>query len=198
MICLENFEAINSQIAEPEKNVIRVIKSKEIIPFDEATYARLKDSHFHNGTIEVKVLSRLLPDAPDFARGFLGITFRIDEENENFEGIYIRPANGRCEDQVRRNHSTQYFSYPEYKFDRLREIAPEKYESYADMTLDEWIDFTLDVWDNTAKLYLHKGPQPVLVVNDLKQGPDKAGAIGLWVEVGTEGYFKDLKITHRD
>ena len=33
--------------------------------FDENTYAKLKDFSFHNGTIEVKMLSRLLPDAPD-------------------------------------------------------------------------------------------------------------------------------------
>jgi hypothetical protein len=28
--------------------------------------------------------------------------------------VYIRPTNGRADDQVRRNHSTQYISMPEY------------------------------------------------------------------------------------
>jgi len=32
------------------------------------------------------------------------------------------------------------------------------------------------------------------VVNDLKLGGGLSGAIGLWVEVGTEGVFSDLKI----
>jgi hypothetical protein len=32
-------------------------------------------------------------------------------------------------------------------------------------------------------------------VNDLKLGDNVSGAIGLWVDIGTEGYFKDIKIT---
>jgi len=56
-----------------------------------------------------------------------------------FECIYIRPTNGRSRDQVRKNHSIQYFSYPDYKFSRLRKEFPEKYESHADMGLNEWI-----------------------------------------------------------
>ena len=45
-----------------------------------------------------------------------------------------------------------------------------------------------------AKLFLDKQSQPVLIVNDLKHGPDLSGTIGLWVDVGTEGFFRDLKV----
>jgi len=31
-------------------------------------------------------------------------------------------------------------------------------------------------------------------VNDLKLGTAVSGSIGLWVDIGTEGYFKDLKV----
>lgn len=31
--------------------------------------------------IEVKMLSRLLPDAPDFARGFIGIVYRANNKS---------------------------------------------------------------------------------------------------------------------
>jgi len=86
-----------------------------------------------------------LPDAPEFARGFLGIAFCIDENNEHFESLYIRPTNGRDENQLRRNRSTQYFSYPDYKFDRFRTESPGEYESYADMGLDECIDLKIKV-----------------------------------------------------
>jgi hypothetical protein len=74
-----------------------------------------------------------LPDAPPGARGFVGIAFRIDTGGDDFscEGFYIRLTNARAEEQVRRNHSTQYFSYPGYDFDRLRREAPEQYEAYA-------------------------------------------------------------------
>jgi len=139
-------------------------------------------------------LSKLLENAPDFARGFIGVAFRIDESNSKFEGIYIRPTNGRADDQLRRNRSTQYFSYPDFKFDRLRTEFAGMYESYADMGLNEWIKLKIEVKGEKAKLYLNGNSQPVLVVNDLKHGEDGSGGIGLWVDVGTDGHFTDLQI----
>ncbi|WP_233570019.1 hypothetical protein [Aerococcus agrisoli] len=176
--------------------VVRVVKDKSVEAFDEATFARINDVHFHNGVIKVKVLSRLLPDAPDFSRGFIGIAFRINDSNDQFEGLYIRPTNGRCDDQSRRNSATQYFSYPDYKFDRFRAENPKKYESYADMGLDEWIDLKIEVDEDHAKFFVNQAEQPVLIVNDLKLGPNAEGGVGLWVDVGAEGFFKDLQIEH--
>ena len=189
---IANFRPVNTFInpVEIEGNeTIRVTKNPKITEFDEATFAKLIDSAFKNGIIEVNVLSKLLEDAPDFARGFIGIAFRIDESNAKFECIYIRPTNGRAEEQLRRNRSTQYFSYPDFKFDRLRNESPGIYESYADMGLNEWISIKIEVQDEKAKLYLNKGEHPVLVVNDLKHGANACGGVGLWVDVGTEGYF---------
>ncbi|MBS1811505.1 MAG: hypothetical protein JST84_25310 [Acidobacteria bacterium] len=179
-----------------KKDTIRVIKDPAVKEFDEATFAKLKGVNFKNGTIEVKVLSRLLKDAPETARGFIGIAFRINENNSKFECMYIRPTNGRVEVQLRRNRATQYFSYPAFKFDRLRKDSPGEYESYADVGLNEWIDLKIEVKGVKAKLFVNGSKQPVLIVNDLKHGADLSGAIGLWVEFGTEGYFADLKITH--
>ena len=194
---ISNFHPVNTFMNAhkvQEKETIRVTKDPKVTAFDEATFARLVGSDFKNGIIEVKVLSKLLENAPDFARGFIGGAFRIDESNSKFECIYIRPTNGRAEDQVRRNHSTQYFSYPDFKFDRLREESPEKYESYADIGLNEWISIKIEVQGEKAKLYLNEGEHPVLIVNDLKHGANASGGIGLWVEVGTEGYFTDLNV----
>ena len=180
------------------KKALKVIKNSSVKEFDEPTFVRIKDVQFTDGIIEVKVLSRLLKDASEFARGFIGVAFRINEDNSRYESIYIRPTNGRAEDQVRRNHAIQYYSYPDFKFDRLRKESPEKYESYSDMALNEWITFKIVVNGQQAKLYLNDNKQPSLVVNDLKLGKDTSGAIGLWVEVGTEGYFSDLKITKQN
>jgi pimeloyl-ACP methyl ester carboxylesterase len=176
-------------------SAVQVIKDPSILPIDEPTFVKIKEIDFNDGIIEVKVLSRLLPTAPDFARGFIGIAFRINEDNSKFESIYIRPTNGRAEQQVRRNHTIQYFSYPDFKFDRLRKESPEVYESYADMGLNEWIKLKIVVKGTTAKLYLNENHEPSLIVNDLKLGASNSGKVGLWVEVGTEGYFRDLKIT---
>lgn len=177
------------------KKVVKVVKDPKVKEVDEPTFVRIKGTELKDGTIEVQVLSRLLNDAPAFARGFIGIAFRINKDNSKFESIYIRPTNGRAQDQVRRNHSIQYFAYPGYKFDRLRKEFPEVYESYADMGLDEWIKMKIVVKGKQAKLFLNDNEQPSLIVNDLKNGEGSSGAIGLWVETGTEGYFTGLEIT---
>jgi hypothetical protein len=139
----------------------------------------------------------LLKNASEFSRGFIGVAFRINDNNTKFECIYLRPTNGRANDQVRRNHSIQYYSYPDYKFDRFRKEAPERYESYADMELNRWITMRIEVNGVQAKLFLDNNQQPSLIVNDLKLGGTASGSIALWVDVGTEGYFKDLKVTKK-
>lgn len=177
------------------EKVVRVIKDSTVKEADEPTFVKIKNTKFKNGSIEVEVLSWLLPTAAPTDRGFIGLAFRIDDMNSKFESIYIRPANGRAEDQVRRNHSIQYFSFPDYKYERLRKESPEKYESYADMDLNEWITIKIEVKGSQAKLFLNKNKYPSLIVNDLKHGADTSGAIGLFIDVGTDGYFRNLKIT---
>jgi hypothetical protein len=192
-----NIEAVNVSMKAEKlegKEVLKVIKDSNVKAFDEPTFVKIKGVDFKNGVIEVKVLSRLLKDAPEFARGFIGIAFRINDSNTRYESIYIRPVNARVNDQVRRNHSIQYYSYPGYKFDRLRKESPERYESYADMEMNKWITMRIEVKDTQAKLFLDNNQQPALIVNDLKHGPGLSGAIGLWVETGTEGYFSDVRV----
>lgn len=192
-----NFEAGKAYMSEAKlngKNAIKVVMDSTVTLYDEPTFIKLKNIHFKDGTIEVTVLSKLLPNAPDWARGFIGVAFRINTDNSKFESIYIRPSNGRANDQVRRNHSTQYFSYPNHTFADLRKTDPEKYESYADMGLNEWIKMKIVVKGEHAELFVNNSMQPCLVVNDLKYGADMSGSIGLWVGNGTEGYFSDFKI----
>jgi hypothetical protein len=110
------------------------------------------------------------------------------------EGLYVRPTNARAEDQVRRNHSTQYFSYPGYDFDRLRHDAPGRYESYTDLVPGEWIHLRIEVSGSIARLYVGTAAQPALIVSDLKRGPDARGTIGLSMDSGTDGHFQNLSI----
>jgi uncharacterized pyridoxamine 5'-phosphate oxidase family protein len=198
---LEQFEPVHAFVDNAVVDgtkALRVVKDPAFEGFDGPSYAKLRGLEFHNGVIEALVLSRLLPGAPAYARGFIGVSFRIDPDNAGFETFYIRPANGRSEDQARRNHATQYFSFPDYKYDRLRAEAPEKYESYADMGLDEWISIKIEVEGERARLFLNGAAQPALVVNDLKHGADRKGAVGLWVETGTEGFFSILKVESKE
>jgi hypothetical protein len=179
-----------------EKDSVKVTKNADVKEFDEPTFAKVKSAAFKNGTINVKVSSKLLKDAPDFARGFIGVAFRINDDNSKFECIYLRPTNARADDQVRRNRSIQYFAFPDFKFERLRKEAPGKYETYADMAMKEWIDIKIEVMGTKAKLFLNGNQQPALIVDDLKLGADAVGAVGLWVDVGTEGHFADLTVSN--
>jgi hypothetical protein len=148
---------------------------------------------FQNGTIEATIASDLAPDAPDYARGFVGLAFRID--NDRFEKIYLRPTNSQSQDQVRRNRSVQYAAYPEHTFDQLRIHSPGKYETYAEIELSRWIHMKLEIMDNAAKLWLNHNVKPALIVDDLKLGTAQRGGVGLWIESGTLAYCKELRIS---
>jgi hypothetical protein len=163
---------------------------------DIDTFAFVPGFDFHNGTIEVEVAGSPLPDAPPGARGFVGVVFRVQTTDGSFasEGIYLRPTNGRADEQVRRNHSTQYFAYPGYDFARLRREAPAQYESYVDLIPGEWTAMRIEVQGAIAKLFVGEAPQPALIVNDLKRGTDAHGSVGLYVDNGTDGHFRKLRV----
>jgi len=148
---------------------------------------------FRDGVIEVDLAGQPAAGAFAAARGFIGIAFRVQGDGR-YEYIYLRPTNGRADDQIRRNHSTQYSSYPDFDFARSRQEAPEKYESYVDLQPGVWTKYKIEVEGRRARLYVHGAEQPCLIVNDLKLDP-RDGGVALWVGPGTEGYFSNLNIT---
>ena len=180
-----------AQVTFKGRNAIQVVATPNAA--NAASYAVINDASFRDGTIEVDLAGQPAAAAGGGARGFIGIAFRIQADGR-YEYIYLRPTNGRADDQVRRNHSTQYSSHPDFDFARLRKEAPEKYESYVDLEPGAWTRYKIDVEGTRARLYVHGAEQPCLIVNDLKLGP-QAGGVALWVGPGTEGYFANLKIT---
>ena len=70
--------------------------------------ALLTGSEFGDGTIEADVAGQPGAGSDAGARGFVGIAFRSAPHAAAFECFYLRPTNGRADDQLRRNHSTQY------------------------------------------------------------------------------------------
>jgi hypothetical protein len=155
--------------------------------------AVIKNSNFHNGSIEVDVAGTPSAKANSQARGFIGIAFRVQAAPDHFEMFYIRPTNGRAPDQLRRNHSMQYVSSPDWPWERLRKETPGAYESYADLIPGEWTHLRMVVQGTHAELFIGSATQPALIVNDLKLG-DSQGGVALWIGPGTEGYFKNLQI----
>src|SRR5688572_20052124 len=188
------------------EQVLKVERDLKTLPFDvknlaatvdEPTYVKLKNVNLENGIIEVKILSRIQDPSPfEAAQGFIGLAFRINEDNSAFESIYLRPKVARSENQLGRNHVVQYYSYPDYKFDRLRKESPGLYETYADVGLDEWITFRIELDGGKARLYINDQKYPSFIVEKMK-GSTRNGSVALWVDIGTVGYFKDLKVTQR-
>lgn len=188
--------------------VLKIERDLTAIPFDsnniektvdEPHYARLIGlNDFENGIIEVKMYSQLKSPAPySGIAGFIGLMFRIAENDSALESIYLRPKVGRINNQLYRNHTVQYFSYPNYKFDTLRKIAPFHYEGSAPVSLNEWITMRIEVNGESAELFINNMKYSSFVVNKML-GKIKKGHIGLYVDIGTIGYFKDLKVTKKD
>jgi hypothetical protein len=150
-----------------------------------------------NGTIELEMSGAPGAGAGGGARGFVGVAFRLAPDLSKYDAFYIRPTNGRVEDQVRRNHSVQYISYPEFPWHRLRKEFPEMYESYADLQPAVWTKVRITIDGAKARLFLHGNEQPTLIVNDLKQAP-VSGGIALWIGPGTDAHFRNLRVTAKD
>jgi hypothetical protein len=164
------------------------------IPGAQEMIAIIPETNFTDGIIEISVSGDLAKGAKPDMRGFVGVAFRVSDDANSYEAFYLRPTNGRANDQLRRNHATQYVSHPEYPWFRLRKEAPGVYESYADMEAGVWTTMKVVVSGNRAQLYVNDAPQPTLIVNDLKHG-ESHGNIALWIGDGTDAYFSELRIT---
>jgi hypothetical protein len=173
---------------------LRVTDAAQPGSADEGRLAILPKTSFQDGTIEIDLAGAPGPGAFEAARGFVGVAFRTAPDGSRFECFYLRPTNGRSDDQVRRNHSTQYISVPGFPWQKLRKEFPEKYESYADLVPGEWTKVKIEVKGPSARLYVHGAEQPALLVNDLKQAP-APGAVALWVGPGTVAHFAGLRLT---
>lgn len=155
----------------------------------------LPGTDMQDGIIEVDLAGEPAPGAGSGARGFVGIAFRVQADASKFECFYLRPTNGRANDQVRRNHSVQYIQAPDFPWHRLRKEFPEQYESYADLAPGEWTKMRIEVQGEKARLYLHGASQPALLVNDLKLGATARGQVALWIGPGTVAHFANLRVT---
>jgi hypothetical protein len=191
---VDRLEGKNVSIAQTNfkgRSAIQLIAAPDAL--NATSYAVIKDALFRDGAIEVDLAGQPAAGAGEGARGFIGIAFRLQADGR-YEYIYLRPTNARADDQVRRNHSTQYSSHPDFDFARSRQDAPEKYESYVDLQPGVWTKYRIEVEGGKARLYVNGAEQPCLIVNDLKLEP-REGRVALWVGPGTEGYFSNLKIT---
>jgi len=192
----EGLEVVN---AKAESTNYQGRRALHLVPLpgheagDEMMMAILKDTDFADGTIEAEVAGAPRAGAAPDQRGFIGILFRVQEHGSRAEDFYLRPTNGRSDDQLRRNHSVQYESAPDFPWYRLRKENPGVYESYADLEAGAWTKMKIVVSGTRARLYVNGAEQPCLIVNDLKNGETR-GQIGIWAHTTTDGYFSNLTV----
>lgn len=189
----DNLTALHTTMDLLDGGILRSVKNEKIQEDDTNSYVTVNDLKFKNGIIECDVKSRLLPDCFEDARGFIGIAFRINDRDMEFEGFYIRPTNGKnCSNPFRRAHGCQYFAYPGYTWSYYREFAVGDYEAPVEtIALDEWAHIKAELIDDHAKFYVNH--ELVLEVSHLQHEP-KAGRIGFNTHIDSECFFKNLKV----
>jgi len=191
----DGLELINvkAEVVEHEgRRGLRVGRADDYV--EGGTLVLIAGSEFQNGTIELELAGEPAADADPAMRGFVGIAFRVEPEDPNrYECFYLRPTNARADVQLRRNHSTQYVSHPEFPWYRLREESPGVYESYVDLVPGAWTTLRIEVSGTQAQLYVNGAEQPTLIVNDLR-GAIASGQVGLWLHSSTLAHYRNLRI----
>ena len=180
-------------VVHNDKTGIEISKSEGRISGE--TLVIIPEINFKNGIIVVELTGEPAVDADPQMRGFVGVAFRVNPSDySSYECFYLRPTNARANNQLQRNHSTQYISHPEYPWYRLRKENPGLYESYIDLVPGEWTKIKIEVAGKEAKLYLHDAEQPCLIVNDLKH-EETEGKIALWLHSSTLARYRNLVVT---
>jgi len=193
----EGLKPVNAKVEAvmyKDRKAIRVTDTAPQGASDDGRFVVVSGSQFEDGLIEVDVAGDRFPGAPEVARGFVGVAFRVAHDGPPFEAFYLRPYNGRSDDQSQRNHSAQYISSPEYPWNRLRQEFPGKYETYVDLVPSEWTKMKIEVKGDKARLYVNGAPEPTLVVNHLWHGSTK-GAVALFISVGSVAHFSNLRVS---
>ena len=191
----EDLELINVKVDIVEykgKNGIEISKVEGEIKGE--TLVIIPHVDFMDGTISIELAGEPVAGASPQMRGFIGVAFRVDSTDySSYECIYLRPKNARADNQLQRNHTTQYVSHPEYPWYKLRDESPGLYESYVDIVPGEWTKFKIKISGKTARLYLNEDCQPCLIVNDLKR-EKSFGKIALWLHSSTLARYRNLVV----
>lgn len=163
------------------------------------------------GRVEVDIAGDLLPDAPEWARGFVGVAFAIAPDVSTFECVYVRPTNGlyvgaeamrdqaathiavdwSTDEALRRQRAVQYYAYPDWPFDVLREQRPDEgFEAGADIAPGRWLHLVVEFDAASVRAEI----DGVEVIHRARIGTPLPGALGMFADIGTDAYFANLVV----
>lgn len=143
---------------------------------------------FKNGRIEADITGKNAP-----GQSFVGIAFR-GVDDTIYDAVYFRPFNFKSDDPVRKGHSVQYISHPDFPWHKLRQEHPKKYENPVDPPPDPDSFFRAKIVIEKPRIsvFVNDCEEPCLVVEELSERT--GGRIGLWMGNNSDGTFTDLKI----
>ena len=146
---------------------------------------------FKKGTIEI-----LMRGKDVFQRSFIGIAFH-GLNDTHYDAVYCRPFNFLATDSVRRIHSIQYISHPDFTWEKLRTERNAFFEKEIinPPKPNDWFTMKLVVDSRTVKAYINNATQPSLAIQKL--GKRTAGKIGLFTADSGGGDFKSIKINYK-
>jgi hypothetical protein len=146
---------------------------------------------FSNGIIDIDVKGKNIEQ-----ESFLGIAFHIQDQ-KTLDAVYLRPFNFLSKDPVKRSHSVQYVSHPDYPWNVLREQYPGKYEQAVTPAPDPegWVHIRIVLEYPLVTVYIDRSTTPSLTVTQLSKRT--SGMLGLWVGNGSDGDFASLQIQEK-
>jgi 3-keto-disaccharide hydrolase len=144
---------------------------------------------FSEGTIELEIKGK-----DQQGRSFVGIAFH-GQDNKAFDAVYLRPFNFHAAAPERRSHSIQYVAMPDHDWSDLRNNHPGKYEAQITPAPDpdSWVKLKLVIEGNKVTAFVNDSNLPALTVELLNDR--LKGKVALWVGNGSDGWFKNLKVT---
>jgi len=181
------------------KSANREIK---IVQNDSGAYLRIEENKkegivwlpakgFKNGTIEIEMRGKDV-----FQRSFIGIAFH-GINAASYDAVYCRPFNFYAKDSVRKIHSIQYISHPDFTWEKLRKERNAVFENEIinPPNADDWFKMKLAIEGTTVKAYINNEVQPSLIVEKLNNRT--SGKIGLFTADSSGGDFKIIKINYK-
>jgi len=150
--------------------------------------AVLENHSFNSGTILFDIKGENRPGG-----SFVGIAFNI-ENDTIYEAIYFRPFNFESPEKIRREHSIQYVSSPEYFWRKLREENTGEFEAeYFDPpSPDDWFSISLTV--ETDKVIVKDADSGKLLMQSRRLAKPSSDKIGFWVGYNSVGSFRNFRI----
>lgn len=147
----------------------------------------LKDFTFSTGTIDVDLRGKDV-----FQQSFLGIAFH-GVDTVTFDAIYFRPFNFQSPDTLRKKHTVQYISEPDFGWEKLRNEHPLVYENAVNPfpMAKDWFHARIVVDNDFITVYVNHSAKACLKVKKLNTRTD--GLLGLW-SFGLDGGYANLVI----